>query len=157
MKTLLIFFAALLSLISVTNAQTAPRAKGLRVEIMMFSGRPNPVFEITHPDKIREVQLLIGAILQKSGSKDVPEHPKLGYQGIVVTSANPSESGFHSLRVKGVSTKIQAGPGGASKGSESADVSVNDSSPALETRLLALAREQGVIDDQMLEFIKKSK
>jgi hypothetical protein len=63
------------------------REEAVRVELMVFSGRPNPDFELT-PDQAEELARRVAA-LPRGGVR--PSPPGLGYQGFHITSDRAGE------------------------------------------------------------------
>lgn len=82
--------------------QPTPRdvgAKPMRVELSIFSGRPNPVWELTAAESaefIRRFRTLPNA----QAGHAVPDEGKLGYSGLIVTGHSDIES-FASIVVAG--------------------------------------------------------
>jgi hypothetical protein len=67
---------------------------GLKIEVDMFSGRPNPEFEL-QGDQAESLQRLLDT--QRQPSKTAQIADQLGFRGFVVTSA---AAGGASYRVK---------------------------------------------------------
>ncbi|MFB6835593.1 hypothetical protein [Streptomyces sp. NPDC056361] len=56
---------------------------GLRLTVDMFSGRPNPTWEVTDPDRVRELVALLGAERDALAELD-SGHTGLGFRGLRV-------------------------------------------------------------------------
>ena len=67
-----------------SNAQLAPNA--LQVEVMIFSGRPNPVFTVTDPAEIREIMTLAANLPRppalSASARLTTQPPILGYRTV---------------------------------------------------------------------------
>jgi hypothetical protein len=71
----------------------------MRVELDIFSGRPNPAWELTEAESaefLRRFRALPGA----PAGQAVPDEGKLGYRGLIVTGDGGIES-FASIVVAG--------------------------------------------------------
>jgi hypothetical protein len=159
MKKLFFSCFFFLSFTALLNAQPSAATTGLRVEVMVFSGRPNPVFTITDPTQVREILNLAetasGANPESSAVKQ-----GLGYRGILVTNLSPDDtSDIQNIRVyrsaAGISRKSATNPKNES-GKSAANVTPetrSDNSKALEARLLAMAHSAGAIDQRLLNQI----
>ena len=151
----------LFGLATVLKAQTPQETRGLRVELLIFSGRPNPTFTITDTNQIRDLLTSVNALAIDPNAKAGEDRPILGYNGIRVTDLSSSEASAQSFRVRGSTVSVvrkqatKAGNAGADSFTTS-EVR-NDHGSALETKLLELARKQGAIDDRILALIRKSK
>lgn len=149
-----------LSLAGLVNAQSSA-TDGLRVEVMVFSGRPNPVFVVTDPAQIREILSLVDTMPQTANAdgRSVAKQG-LGYRGIAVTNLSGDASGVAAITVyrSGVEVKrksITPAKNAAAKISGGAAAEVrSDAMRALETRLLALAVSRGALDQRVVDQIK---
>jgi hypothetical protein len=56
----------------------------LRVEVDIFSGRPNPVIELSAKDSREALALLAGTRKLERGEPGLPPEPTLGYRGLIV-------------------------------------------------------------------------
>lgn len=162
-SSILWLVAAFLALSTPAVAKETTNSRALEVTLLVFSGRPNPVFTITDPSEIKEILALAAALPRhsKQMSDDAVIPPRLGYQGIAVknlSGESPDIAGFLVNRAT-VQLKRHAsraansadGPAGASAASESRV----DSKSALERRLVTLARQRGVIDDRVQQVIER--
>lgn len=132
-------FLALLGL-----ARAEPPADGLSIEIDAFSGRPNPVFFIDDPSEVAAIlaQSTRGERIAADATDKKTGASHLGYRGVIVRGQGRFAQAVSTLRVARREVVIE-GPAGA--GGQKTDRYV-DASGKLETRLLRLAIDKGVID-----------
>ncbi|ATC63568.1 hypothetical protein CMV30_06145 [Nibricoccus aquaticus] len=151
----------LFGLATVLNAQTPQETRGLRVEVLVFSGRPNPTFTITDTKQISDLLTSVDALSIDATAKAGEDRPILGYNGIRVTDLSGSDANAQSFRVRGSAVSVirkQAIKAGKATADSIATTDVrNDQGATVETKLLELARQQGAIDDRVLALIRKSK
>ncbi|USX17855.1 hypothetical protein NHH82_18435 [Oxalobacteraceae bacterium OTU3REALA1] len=143
------------------GAQAGEIVKSLKVELLVFSGRPNPTFVVTDPAQIREILALAKDLPQKKsaalGEESQPE-PKLGYQGFVVTNNSDISSDIKSFMVHGSDVRLALVTGSKQAGKSSVVRAEGiDSDAKLENKLLAHVKNNGVVDEKVLEFIENSK
>lgn len=154
---LLTLFVLLLSCAEMT-------AQGLRAEIMIFSGRPNPVFTVTDPAEIRELLAIIKALPPRNAQlakDDAPENSMLGYRGIAVENLSETTPELKSLVVSRNAVQITQDttaikPGAATTSAVASSANIErriDTSSLLENRLLQLALKQKAIDPNLLVAI----
>jgi hypothetical protein len=161
MKTLFPLSLILLGFATMLSAQSAPEPKGLRVEVMVFSGRPNPVFTITDAAQINQILAAAGTLPSASAAaasaQAEVERPKLGYRGILVTNLSDAGSDLQTLRVHRSAVRMTRKQAAAAKaGVAAAAEARTDQSAALENQLLSLARSRGAVDDNLLNLIRNS-
>lgn len=169
MKLYQLCLAALsLAIAPYMSAQSPSSSQALQVEILIFSGRPNPVFTVTDPAEIREIISLVKGLPAPSATSAITaeSRPALGYQGIAVkssTKVTPDADAFvvHRSTVRLARTAPSTSQAGTS-GSSAAVPAVNeevrtDSSTALERRLLTLAQGHGAIDSAVFAYITSGK
>jgi hypothetical protein len=143
------------------KADTVKMPMVLKVELLMYSGRPNPTFLITDQKEIKDILGLANSLPQnqslKQGESAMP-HPKLGYQGFVVTNGTAFNPEIKSFAVNGSAVQLSLASaslaGGQDAKSQAAKV---DQSSELESKLLAAAKNQGIVDEKALEMIENSK
>ena len=166
-KYLFCFAALLLVFASPMFAQALPTINALDVEILIYSGRPNPKFTVTDPAEIREIMGLVTGLPQPSSSATKgAETPSggLGYQGIVVRNRSKVGAEVQSFTtrrsavqlVRGGTPAITTSAAGAAAQPAAPEARV-DSSSAIERRLLTLAQTRGVIDNVVLAHINSVK
>jgi hypothetical protein len=160
MKKYTLYLAALLAMISpAISADQKPEA--LQVEVLIFSGRPNPVFIVSDPAEIREIVSLAESLPGSPEAK--ASHPILGYNGIVVENLSTTLPDVQQFKVGRGDIDIVRKPGAQSRkaaptATDASQAKVRrDGANSLETRLLSLARSKGAIDDRLLEHINRSK
>ncbi len=143
----------------------APTANTLQVEVLIFSGRPNPVFTITDPAEIKEITALVNGLPKNAADavrKSAANPAVLGYRGIEVKNSGTAFSELDSFVVNRSDVQLnrKADPQIATDQSQPAAGSAEfrlDGASILENRLLALARSRGVINDALLSHIKSAK
>jgi hypothetical protein len=162
MKNLFFSFILIVGALSTMNAQNPTPPAGLRVEILVFSGRPNPVFTITDPIQIDGVIAAAEALpSSEAASSAAAERPVLGYRGIKVTNLSVDRSSVQAMQVNRTGVRIHrksiASAKNTAAASSSAPEARSDATGALEAQLLTLARDHGVVDDRLLAHIKQTK
>ncbi len=161
MKQLLIKLAmiAAAACAAMTTAQAQP-IKSLKVELLIFSGRPNPTFVITDQNEINDILGTAKSLPQndqlKAGSSALPE-PKLGYQGFKVTNLSDDSTEITSFQVHGAQVQLAVVSGTPGKRAMTLQSPRLDRGNALESKLLSQGKEKGVIDDKLIELIDASK
>jgi hypothetical protein len=146
------------------KAETGKMPMVLKVELLVYSGRPNPTFLITDQKEIREIMGLANSLPHKQdlkqGESAMP-HPKLGYQGFIVTNATAISPEIKSFAVNGSAVQLSLAPaatsamaGGQGALTHAAKV---DAGNSLESKLLSQVTSQGIVDEKTLEFIENSK
>lgn len=145
------------------GAHAEQAMKALKVEMLVFSGRPNPTFLITDKQQIKEILALAKSLPKnkavKAGESGLPE-PKLGYQGFVVTNQSSVAPEIKSFVVSGSAVQLATLPTGSAKGASTAEVeqaALIDSGTTLENKLLSHVKNEGIVDDKLLEFIDNSR
>jgi hypothetical protein len=107
----------------------------VRVEVDMFSGRPNPQWEATEDEAAR----ITASFEVLSDAADEPAiHDRLGYRGFVITCADGQ-----TVRVQGTAVVVGAEP--ASRHAKS------DPDRVLERTLLDIAQQH--LPPQLHEFL----
>lgn len=171
MKTrFLSLFALVLSVsFSVAAEPTAP-AESLQIEIMIFSGRPNPVFIVDDPAEIRDILGTVRSLPQTPAAlaKDSSASaPVLGYRGITVRNLSRTASDVKSLVVNRSSVKVTRDNLASTKANSTTNAAAadnlamteirTDSATSLENKLLELARRRGAIDPNLVAAINSQR
>ncbi|MFI5360387.1 MAG: hypothetical protein ACHQ49_00335 [Elusimicrobiota bacterium] len=136
-------------------------AKGLQVEVLVFSGRPNPVFTVTDPKEIQELLNDVEALPGNKGFKGASVTPsRLGYKGILVRNQSGEDQEVAAFVVHGKDLEIKPA---ASVKSAARDFRVDAAAgvrssgetgkESIERRLLELGREKGALDANLLGAI----
>lgn len=137
--------AAAAVLLSAEGAAQAPA--GVTVTISVYSGRPDPAFELESGAELERVRAMIESAptpVKVDGRSAV--EPVLGYRGIVVE--NPGAA-------KGLPGRFAVHRGFIEIGTGEKDRSFRlDKDRALEEHLLALALKRGAIGVRLYEKIK---
>lgn len=145
---------------SVVSAAQAQSVKSLKVELLIFSGRPNPTFVITDPRDIHDILDTAKNLPQneqiKDAEKAAPE-PRLGYQGFLVTNQSDDSTEVKSVQVRGSAVHLALKAAGDAKGKSTQHSARLDRGNFLESKLLSHGRDIGVIDDRLLEAIESSR
>lgn len=161
MKKYTLYLLALLGMLS-TAMSADKKTEALQVEVLIFSGRPNPVFVVSDPAEIREIVSLAES-LPGSAQEARPGQPRLGYNGFVVENLSNTLPDVQRFKVGRGEIDLVRKPGTQSrKAAAGTDATSTarvrrDGANSLETRLLSLARSKGAIDDRLLEHINRSK
>ena len=66
----------------------------LRIEIDIFSGRPNPVIELTDRESRDALALMARTRPLEKGEPSIPSAPTLGYRGLIVEQAGRPAAGL---------------------------------------------------------------
>jgi hypothetical protein len=140
---------------SVMSSTPPGGVTALRVQVMIFSGRPDPVFTITDSDAIRDILELVGSL---------PKHPTLpiggtvipaalGYKGLAVEVISSEASDMQSFLVSGANVQVNRSKAGLTA-SPSMPAFYLDERAALEGRFLELAQRYGALDETLLDHIR---
>jgi hypothetical protein len=151
-----LFAAATCSVVSAAQAQSV---KSLKVELLIFSGRPNPTFVITDPRDIHDILDTAKNLPQNEQIKDAEKaapQPRLGYQGFMVTNESDDSTEVKSVQVRGSAVHL-ALRGADAKGKSTQHSARVDRGNFLESKLLSHGRDTGVIDDKLLDAIESSR
>lgn len=160
------------------NAAPSTVPTSLQVEVLIYSGRPNPVFTITDPAEINEITALVNAMPKNSATdtRSPSDQSVLGYKGIVVGNLSAASPDLESMvvirsnvHVKRKSSAQAKAPQVQSAAASSATAAAAPAASAessefrldggniLENRLLGMARNRGVINDALLTHINSTK
>ncbi|HZG89180.1 MAG TPA: hypothetical protein VEZ42_03115 [Pseudonocardia sp.] len=123
--------ASVAAVLAVTLMVAAPARGGTGVELMVYSGRANPSFELT-PAEVDELERRLGD-LPPGGPPS--EAPGLGYRGLLVTLASPSD-GADQMTVYRGAVRLET--------EDVVDTRLDTAS--IESWLLDLARQRGHAD-----------
>jgi len=145
------------------QAQT-PNKETLKVELMVFSGRPNPTFTISDENEIQEILNLAKSLPEKKlkAGESVMPQAKLGYQGFTVTNNTKSSPEIKSFVVNGSAVQLALNAASttgtlAARGTGVEQSARADAYNALESKLLSHAKETGIANEEMVEAIQNSK
>jgi hypothetical protein len=132
---------ALLATIGHAHSQSA---KGIEVTVSVFSGRPDPHFQIVESaplDQLRSLLKRASASAKPEGDSAMPSI--LGYRGVVIENAG---------QVAGLPSRVVAFNGVIELGADKRAFVV-DEARALEKYLVELALKQGAIDEKLYRKI----
>lgn len=104
----------------------------MKVELDIFSGRPNPSWELTAAES-EEFRKRLRSLPRDESGHSAPSDEKLGYRGLIVTSAGGEVESFERLVVSG-GVVLGRGPRGAQM--------FSDQGRTLEQWLLATGRSR---------------
>jgi hypothetical protein len=147
------FVAALITimkigfLISLANAQAQGKAetKGLRVTILLFSGRPDPTYFIEDTPSLDRVRKTLGMSKETKFEKSTVIPSILGYKGIAVENAG---------NVSGIPEHFAVHKGTIEVGTKEKKF-LTDEGNALEQFLLDKAIERGIVEEKILRKMKR--
>ena len=152
MKHLTIFAIVLFLIAGVTlNAQdTAKQEKGLKVTIMIFSGRPNPTFTITDQSIITKIKDSLGKMPKNEKfCGDTVSPAILGFKGILVENSSELLPDMDSVVVH--HSKVEF------KNKNTTKNFLEDYALELQDLLVQQALEKGAIDMNLADHIKNQK
>lgn len=143
-------FLRWLSLAAGVLAGAAPMAAAapmLSVELLIYSGRPNPAFTIDDPQQVADILNAAAALPrnpQMAESERALPPSRLGYQGLLVTNHSTTVPALKSFVVyhSAVQLAFADNRAGAHR---------IDAGAALEQRLLDHARRRRLVDDALLD------
>ena len=116
-----------------------PMVKGLTVKVEIFSGRPNPSFDLLNPDVINVVKAgLVGLPNASVTAEEERVFSKLGYRGIIVTN-HGIEGIPEEVQILGGKVKVFGAEGAADRYFEDAT--------RLERLLLGKAKAKGLLTE----------
>jgi len=152
MKHFTIFTVVLFLIAGVTmNAQnTVKQEKGLKVTIMIFSGRPDPTFTITDESIITKIKDSLGKMPKNEKFNGETVSPAaLGYKGILVENSSDLIPDMDSFVVH--HSKVEF------KNKSAVKNFLEDYAYELQDLLVRLALEKGAIDMNLADHIKNQK
>lgn len=146
-------------------AQAEPiKKETLEVQLLIYSGEPNPTFRISDEKEIKEILSMAENLPHKqlkAGETGLPE-PKLGYQGFMVKNNTSTSPEIKSFVVHGQAVRLAIASDSTDGTVESHGNKVGHSARAdahnsLQGKLLAHAKDVGIANDQMIEAIENDK
>jgi len=151
MKT---YFKYIISILFMATAAYAEVTPALYVELLIYSGRPNPTLLITDPKIIQEVTGLVKTNPENSGfAKGTVTPAKLGYRGFAVENLSTVNSEIEAFSVYGsdIEVKEKSAPTERRKGFR------KDKRGVLEQKLIRLLEEKGLVSPELMSAIKNAK
>ena len=138
------------------ESQSKQPQQGLRVTYLLFSGRPNPTVTVTDPAQVRAIEEKLASARASGRRADARAgHSVLGYNGIMVERLGATAAASRFVVKRDVlRAEASAEKSGAADAESTATVS--SSASDLETLLLSVGQEQGVIDEVMLSVVQSS-
>lgn len=145
-------FTVLFTVVSRTaalgQAQETEKTKGLRVTVLIYSGRQNPSYVLDDSNVVKQLNALLGKAKSNERFEGTTVIPSmLGYSGIIVSNES---------RVPGLPAQIEVYKKDVGVRNEGKKFLI-DEGQAIETLLLDEAIKKGAIDKGILEFIKSGK
>ncbi len=144
-KNLFALITALLAFSATMLAAAPLNPNVLEVEIMIFSGRRNPVFTITDPAEIHSL-LASAKSLPAAAPMAAPARGGLGYRGIAVRNRSTIDPEVADFVVHHATVELNRGAQARA-----------DHARGLEQQLLSLAQARGVLTAAQLAHINRSK
>lgn len=143
------------------TAQAAMPRK-LEIQLLIYSGRPNPTITVTDPAEIAAIFRAAQALPQhpKLKASESVNPPRLGYSGIRVKAEPSMEDGLVGFAVYRRNLQLHQRPGAATAGQPDAPQASEariDDQATLERRLLGLLRARGAITEEMVQAILAGK
>ncbi|MGE5340552.1 MAG: hypothetical protein ACM3SY_03635 [Candidatus Omnitrophota bacterium] len=129
------------------NKQEKP---GLKVTIMVFSGRPNPTFTITDPDVIDKITQIVSGLPQNLQGSPATR-PTLGYCGIRVENFSEKLPKLQSFSVYQSNVRLTNKGVQGKPGMEELRA---DTNLELQRFLIDYARKEGIIDQKTHDYLK---
>ena len=148
---LVVLFAA--GMMMAEDTKVSPNAQ-LKVTVMIFSGRPNPVYYIKEQDAVNQFKSLFGKNKKNGGfMKDTVIPNQLGYSGIAVENLKD----ITELPKKFIvyNNDIELVDPGATLKSASESKFLYDGSSQLETFLLDYGVNKNSLHQEVREMIRK--
>lgn len=143
-------FCALLLLagMSVGGAAAAQEAKGITVRVLLFSGRPDPVYELADDQLVEKVKANIARakVLEAFDKKSVIP-VNIGYKGILVS--NPQKKAGLPARFAVYKGAMEV------EATDGQKRFLADEGGAIEKLLMDEAIRRGLIDEVILKRMKK--
>jgi hypothetical protein len=137
---------------SASDLQVEQSQRGLRVTYLLYSGRPNPVVLVTDPAQVRAIEERLSQVQARGERVTRPESPAvLGYTGILIERVGARGADSEPLVLRDDVLRARASGASTFQGTASREVA------GLEGLLLELGREQKVLGDGELSFIRQSR
>lgn len=129
----------------------APAAQPLAVELLIYSGRPNPTFIISDRKTVRDILAMANNLpVDEANKGDVAAMPpsRLGYQGFLVRSESAMLPYRDAFIVYHSAVQLVAVAGAMPASAHRIDVG-----STLESKLIALAKSARIVDDGVIALI----
>lgn len=149
-----LFLTALFAVLGITSGMLPAQEKteqgqGLRVTVLLYSGRPNPTFVLEDKTSVDKVNELMSAAKPAAKEAEVSQHPILGYNGILIENIHGTVAHFPpSVHIQKGNMKLHDGSKKFLKIDERSE---------LEDFLLKKAIDKKVITEQTLLQIRENK
>lgn len=140
-----------------TQAAEPALPEALEVRVLIYSGRPDPVFTITDPKEIKQLLDSARALPAAATATGDAAYPKLGYRGMLVTNHSKQNPELASFIAHRNSVRLQPSAGAATTARTSAEEARVDGAGTLEQRLLTLAQAKGVLSPAALTHIQNQR
>lgn len=130
-------------------------ARGIKITLNLYSGRPNPTFVLTEGATMDEVKRLLAQLPVDDTRRPEREQPSLlGYSGMEVESLDEALPQVKSLKVFRSRVEVKK----ATKAKEAPEAAPElraDASQQLEKLLIKEALLRGVIDRDTFDYLSK--
>lgn len=151
---LVIIFVLSVTMVAQDVNQPGKASKGLKVTVMIYSGRPNPTFMITDKDVIEKIKKSLTDMPNNSKVKEDTVSPAvLGYKGILVENFSDEMIDTESFLVFHSNVEVKS-----KQAAESTEKNMKeDNSLGLQDMLIREAQNRNAIDQKMIDQIYKKK
>lgn len=163
MKPIFRIVLAIVAVISsATLSHAAKQVDALQIEVLLYSGRANPVFILSDNAEISAILALAGDLPQSKviGGGVLDLHPLLGYSGLRIENLSSARSDIESFEVgRGAATLYTKGSGvlfAAGKQSDTVQLKI-DNSRRLEHHVLDLLQRKNLLGSQERTLISQGK
>jgi hypothetical protein len=136
------------SVFSETGEKEMEEKRGLKVTILLFSGRPDPTYVIDNKDTIERIKTLIGSAKEHDKFEKPTVIPSiLGYKGIIVDN---------QAKISGIPAFVAIYKGNIEVKNETKKFLIDEGS-TLENLFLNEAIKRRVIDEKIMKRMKSEK
>lgn len=144
----LLLTAALVAGVLGSNGLALAQEKGITVRVLLYSGRPDPTYELADSQVIEKVKAMVAEAKKLDGyAKESVIPANIGYKGILVS--NPEKRGGLPVRFAVYKGTIELMDGQKQF--------LEDKGGAVEKMLMDEAIRKGVIEETILKRMKKEK
>lgn len=143
------FISILISVFFLTSLAVSVGAQeeeaGLKVTILLFSGRPNPTYMIKEQDLVNKLRTLLESSIKNEKFEKSTVIPSiLGYNGIVIENR---------MKIPGLPPQLSVYKGNIEAKNKKKEFMI-DEGGKLEDFLVNEALKRGLIDERALKFIR---
>jgi len=138
---------------TLSHAQDA--ADVVMVEVDVYSGRPNPVVELS-AEELADLMRMARPLCERlQAASDDNQEARLGYRGLSIGRGKRGSSAQQMVRITGKRARLRRSAApvlcheSMARAAGSADLTFADDNRALEKALLQLARQKGAISESL--------